>query len=209
MKSIAKERVGGLSDGVIAIAATILVLELKVPEDQSLSRSDVEHWALVMLAWVVSFIMIAVMWFENHRQHALASAWTTPLMIVTFAQLGLISLIPFGSNLIMDQPDNLVSAVTFNSIMFANGICAGLGGLVLARDTQIQADPALADKIGRRSRIQMIIYALVGLIGLLGANLHHPFLGVVLWLLIPPIVWLWLSDPSNPMKSSTHERTAK
>ena len=104
MKSISKERVGALSDGVVAIAATILVLELKVPEDHSLSRSDVEHWVLIILGWVVSFIMITVMWLENHRQLALASAWTMPLMVVTFAQLGLISLIPFGSNLIMDQP---------------------------------------------------------------------------------------------------------
>jgi uncharacterized membrane protein len=209
VKSIAKERVGALSDGVIAIAATILVLELKVPEDHSLSRSDVEHWALLILGWVVSFIMIAAMWLENHRQLVLAPAWTMPLMVVTFAQLGLISLIPFGSNLIMDQPDNLASAITFNSIMFANGVCAGLGGLVLARDLQIQADPTLSVKLVRRSLVQMLVYLLIALIGLLGASLHHPFLGVILWLALPIAAWFWSSSGDLPMASPTHRRAAK
>ena len=209
MKSISKERVGALSDGVVAIAATILVLELKVPEDHSLSRSDVEHWVLIILGWVVSFIMITVMWLENHRQLALASAWTMPLMVVTFAQLGLISLIPFGSNLIMDQPDNLASAITFNSIMFANGVCAGLGGLLLARDLRIQADPSVAVKLVRRSLVQMFIYVLVALIGLIGAIFHHPFLGVVLWLSMPLVVWFWLSSGDKPTASPTHHRTAE
>ena len=198
MKNISKERVGGLSDGVIAIAATILVLELKVPEDHSLSRSDVEHWALVMLGWVVSFIMIAVMWLENHRQHALASAWTTPLMAVTFVQLGLISLIPFGANLIMDQPDSFVSALTFNSIMFANGLCAGLGGLLVARGSHIQSNPTVATKLVRHSLIQMGIYTLIGLVALLGANLHHPFLGVVLWIFSPLALWFWWDRAEKP-----------
>ena len=208
MKSISKERVWALSDGVVAIAATILVLELKVPEEHSLSRSDVEHWVLIMLGWVVSFIMITVMWLENHRQLALASAWTMPLMVVTFAQLGLISLIPFGSNLIMDQPDKLASAISFNSIMFANGVCAGLGGLLLARDLRIQADPSVAVKFVRRSLVQMFIYVLVALIGLIGAIFHHPFLGVVLWLSMPLVVWFWLSSGDKPTASPTHHRTA-
>ena len=209
VKSISKERVGALSDGVIAIAATIIVLELKVPEDHSLSRSDVDHWVLIILGWLVSFIMITVMWLENHRQLALASSWTIPLMVVTFAQLGLISLIPFGSNLIMDQPDKLASAISFNSIMFANGVCAGLGGLVLARDLHIQADPTLAVKLARRSLVQMFIYALIALIGLLGAIFHHPFFGVVLWLSMPLVAWFWLSSGDKPTASPTHHRTAE
>jgi len=203
VKSISKERVGALSDGVVAIAATILVLELKVPEDHSVSRSDVEHWALLFLGWVVSFIMIAIMWLENHRQLVLASVWTMPLMVVTFAQLGLISLIPFGSNLIMDQPDNLASAITFNSIMFTNGVCAGLGGLVLARDLRIHADPTLAVKLVRRSLAQILIYAVIALIGLLGAILHHPFLGVVLWLSMPLVAWFWLGSADKATATPT------
>ncbi|PWK59220.1 TMEM175 family protein [Roseicyclus mahoneyensis] len=209
MKSISKERVGALSDGVIAIAVTILVLELKVPEDHSLSRDDVEHWVLLFLGWVVSFIMIAVMWLENHRQLVLASVWTMPLMIVTFAQLGLISLIPFGSNLIMDQPDSLASAITFNVIMFANGLCAGAGGLVLARDLRMQDEPEVAATLVRRSLLQVLVYASIAVIGLLGAILHHPFLGVILWLSMPLVAWFWLSGAEKSASSRAHGRTAK
>lgn len=208
MNNISKERVGALSDGVIAIAATILVLELKVPEDHALSRDDVVHWALLFLGWVVSFIMIAVMWLENHRQLALASVWTIPLMIVTFAQLGLISLIPFGSNLIMDQPDNLGSAITFNFIMLGNGLCAAIGGLVLARHLRKNADPSLADTLVRRSLVQVLVYVLIAVIGLSGAILHHPFVGVVLWLSMPLVAWFWLSGTDKPASPQARHHAA-
>lgn len=201
MKSISKERVGALSDGVIAIAATILVLELKVPEDHLVSRSDLEHWALVFLGWVVSFIMIAVMWLENHRLLLLSRGWSLPLMIMTFAQLGLISLIPFGSNLIMDQPESLVAAISFNSIMLANGVCAGLGGLLVARNLRDQADHTPAGKLAGRSLVQILIYSLIASLGVIGAIFHHPFLGVILWLSMPVTAWFWLSSGDKPMSS--------
>ena len=194
MNHISKERVGALSDGVIAIALTILVLELKPPKDHSLSGREMGDWALLFVGWVVSFIMIAVMWIENHHQIVRASVWTKPLMVVTFTQLGLISLIPFSSGLIMVSPGDLECALTFNLILFANGVCAGVGGLVLARDLRIHAGPTVGVELVRRSLVQVLIYAVVALIGVIGAIVHHPFLGVVLWMSMPLVTWFWLGS---------------
>jgi uncharacterized membrane protein len=187
---ISKERVGALSDGVIAIAATLLVLELKVPEGQSLSTDSVTDWARAFVGWIVSFVMIAILWFENHLQLARASTWTVPLTIVTLIQLGLLSLIPFGSSLIINEPHDLGASVVFNAIMLANGLCVAFAASLLARTPRVHHGAMAAEFMARRSVFQLIAYTLVAAISLFGALLHHPFLGVILWLLMPLIIWV-------------------
>jgi hypothetical protein len=61
-----KTRVEALSDGVVAIALTLLVLEIKVPEGagQDLPHQLAEQWPSYA-AHVVSFFVIGVIW-TNH-----------------------------------------------------------------------------------------------------------------------------------------------
>jgi uncharacterized membrane protein len=190
VSDISKERVGALSDGVIAIAATLLVLELKVPEGQTLSTDGVLDWARAFAGWIVSFVMIAILWFENHLQMARASTWTVSLTVVTFVQLALLSLIPFGSSLIMNEPHDLAASVVFNAIMLANGLCVAFAASLLARTPRVHHGAAAAAFMARRSVFQLIAYTLVAAVSLFGALLHHPFLGVLLWLLMPVIIWV-------------------
>lgn len=193
MSEISKERVGALSDGMVAIAATLLVLELKIPENHNLSSQQLLAWSRIFLGWVISFAMIAIFWFENHLILARVSKCTVPLTVVIFVHLGLLSLIPFGSNLIMDEPQSLAAAITFSVIMMANGVCSALAALMLSRTPEIHNKPGSAELMGRRSIFQMTAYVLVATISVLGAYLHHPFLGVALWLFMPLIVWFWFN----------------
>ena len=59
-------RVEAFSDGVFAIAITLLVLEIRVPEDTShLLQSLLElGWSYV--AYVVSFLLIGLIWTNHH-----------------------------------------------------------------------------------------------------------------------------------------------
>ena len=58
-------RLEAFSDGVIAIAITILVLELKVPHDTT-PEAIVELWP-VLLSHVLSFIFIGIYWNNHHH----------------------------------------------------------------------------------------------------------------------------------------------
>lgn len=193
MSEVFKERVGALSDGMVAIATTLLVLGLKVTERFSLSSEQLFTWSRIFLGWVISFVMIAIFWFENHLILARVSKCTVPLTVVIFVHLGLLSLIPFGSNLIMDKPQSLAAAITFSGIMTANGVCSAVAAFLLSRTPEIHNKPGSAEFMGRRSIFQIIAYVLVAAISMLGAYLHHPFLGVVLWLFMLLIVWVWFS----------------
>lgn len=191
MTHVSKERVSALSDGVIAIAATLLVLELKMPEDGQMTSDIVLHWTRTLAGWLISFAMVAIVWFESHFQMTSTSRWTLGLTVMTFLQLALLSLIPFGSNLIVDDPNDLFSALFFNGIMLANGLCMAATTSMIGRKSELHATPEVTRALSGRSRFVLWSYLLTAVMGVAAAALHHPFTGVVLWAIIPLAVTIW------------------
>ena len=59
------ERMNAFTDGVIAILITILVLELRPPAGHSLS--DILHEKSKLLAYVLSFVFVAIYWVNHHH----------------------------------------------------------------------------------------------------------------------------------------------
>ncbi len=63
-------RIEAFSDGVFAIAITLLILEIKVPHDlpegQGLFDALFKQWSS-FLAFLISFFTILVMWINHHR----------------------------------------------------------------------------------------------------------------------------------------------
>ena len=61
-------RIEAFSDGVFAIAITLLILEIKVP---SVAQGELAHQLLRQwpsyFAFLLSFLFIGVMWINHHR----------------------------------------------------------------------------------------------------------------------------------------------
>lgn len=94
------ERMNALTDGVFAIVLTLLVLELKLPEqDESilvLLRDD-SH---VFLAWLISFLAITRFWLVHHSVTAGMRQCHAVTLNLNFAVLGAVSLVPFSADII-------------------------------------------------------------------------------------------------------------
>src|SRR5471030_250641 len=63
------ERVEGFSDGVLAVALTLLVLELKLPPglgNEAEIWTAVVHLAPSFAAWLVSFAFVMTIWINHH-----------------------------------------------------------------------------------------------------------------------------------------------
>jgi uncharacterized membrane protein len=99
----AVERVVLFSDAVFAIAITLLVLEVKVPDIEQHTETALAH-ALLHLApkligFVASFLIVGVMWIEHHRifRHIAACdgglLWRNLLLLLT------VSFVPFPTAL--------------------------------------------------------------------------------------------------------------
>jgi uncharacterized membrane protein len=62
---VGKGRLEAFSDGVIAIIITIMVLELKVPQDGS--AKALLALTPVLLSYALSFLVVAIMWVNHHH----------------------------------------------------------------------------------------------------------------------------------------------
>jgi uncharacterized membrane protein len=90
-----KDRLLAMTDGVIAIIITIMVLELKPPHGTSFAALA-ELWP-VFLAYALSFIYVAIYWNNHHHYFHLVQRVSGGLMWANFHLLFWISLIPFAT----------------------------------------------------------------------------------------------------------------
>lgn len=89
------DRLLAMTDGVVAIIITIMVLELKVPEGTDL-HSLGEVWP-VFLAYVLSFVYIAIYWNNHHHYFHLVRKVNGAVMWANFHLLFWLSLVPFST----------------------------------------------------------------------------------------------------------------
>ena len=131
MKRYPTERLGALSDGVFAIALTLLVLELKLPPEQegvSLPSVLLEN-GHELVGWVVSFIILARFWAIHHDAIADMEFCSSRTIFMNFFFLGTISLVPFSAHLVgvYELSEPLVMQI-FSGLVALNAL--GLGGFV-------------------------------------------------------------------------------
>jgi uncharacterized membrane protein len=99
----APERLGALTDGVFAIALTLLVLEIKFPDpppaDLTLGEILTTDWH-PFVGWIISFVVLARLWLIQHDTAAALSRASSHTLLINMVFLGTISLIPFSANFI-------------------------------------------------------------------------------------------------------------
>ena len=98
-------RVEAFSDGVFAIAITLLVLELKVPEHQepgTLSRQLLEEWPMYF-AFLTSFLTIGIMWLNHHRLFTLIQRCTHSLILLNTLLLLGVTVVPFPTAVLAEN----------------------------------------------------------------------------------------------------------
>jgi len=99
-------RVEAFSDGVFAIAITLLILDLKVPDLETLS--DPNHALLAYLAgqwrsyiaYVMSFAVILVMWVNHHRIFIVVRKTDHAFLFWNGLLLMMVSIVPFPTALL-------------------------------------------------------------------------------------------------------------
>lgn len=102
MVTFSKSRIEALSDGVFAIAMTLLVLKLEVPEHQH-SNDEMLRQLLDLkpqfLAYVVTFLIAGGFWFLHHLTFHFIKHVTAFLVWVNLLFLMFVSLLPFSAGL--------------------------------------------------------------------------------------------------------------
>jgi uncharacterized membrane protein len=122
-------RAEAFSDGVFAIAITLLVLSLVVSGHGTLTSQLLAAWPRYF-AYVVSFLTIGIMWMNHHTILAHVQRVDRPLLVINLLLLMGIVAIPFPTALVADDLTGMggtAAAVTYGLVMIA--ISLGFAGL--------------------------------------------------------------------------------
>jgi uncharacterized membrane protein len=94
-------RTEAFSDGVFAVAITLLVLDIKIPrtDDAFLVHALIQQWPQY-LAYFFSFIMIGIYWMNHHHIFKYIRRVDQPLMLLNVMLLAWVALLPFGTGLL-------------------------------------------------------------------------------------------------------------
>jgi uncharacterized membrane protein len=104
MVTLSKSRIEALSDGVIAIAITLLVLELKVPEvmehhsNEKMLEELLALWPQV-LTYIVTFLIAGAFWYLHHLTFHFIRHVDGFLVWINLMFLMFVALLPFSSGL--------------------------------------------------------------------------------------------------------------
>ncbi len=150
-------RLGLFSDAVIAVVITIMVLELKAPEESTFT--GLLHLWPTAISYLVSYLFIAIIWINHHHLLRFVKHVTPHLIWVNFAHLFGISLVPFATAWIANA-DVAPAPVTLYAGIF---VFVNIAYRMFEKDALGQADASEMSPDGDTHRTQALARHLVDL----------------------------------------------
>ena len=164
-------RVEAFSDGIFAIAITLLVLEIRVPSPELTGHGSTLLPGLLglwpsYLGYLISFVTIGVMWVNHHSMFVLIRRTDRYFLLISVFFLMCIAFLPFPTAVLaeyLSEPKGRCVAVALYSASFVliavayNALWwyAVRGGRLLEEN----ADPEAVRNISRRYLMGPIAYA--------------------------------------------------
>ena len=124
-------RLEAFSDGVFAVAITLLALNLTVPGGKDLLMQLTQHWP-AFAGYLVSFLTIGIIWVNHHVLVRQITKVDRTLLFVNLMLLLFVVLIPFGTATAADylphnSRDARLAMVLYSGIFL--GMSAGFGAI--------------------------------------------------------------------------------
>lgn len=188
-------RVLALSDGVFAIAATLLVLDLRLPENTSAEQLPEKLHELIPAVggYGLSYLLIGLLWLGHHRQFREFSQISPRVARLNLMFLGTVSVLPFITSLLRYD--------TAIAVQLYAGLIAVIFLLQVAMGLVAQWHGHHVDAVSaRRHMIRTLVTAAVFMLSIPVALIpgSGPALAKYFWLLLVParFAFRWLNRRS-------------
>lgn len=115
-------RVEALTDGIFAVAMTLLVIELKLPAGHAIHSApelyeSLADLAIKGIAWINSFFILSLFWIGHHRAFSHLRMVDGRLVLLNLVELAFVSLMPFVSMIEGEFGTYLVSQIIYSANM--------------------------------------------------------------------------------------------
>jgi len=160
------ERLAALSDGVFAVAMTLLVLDLRVPVIEAVhSEHDLWHGLAALsprlLMYMMSFMTLGIFWIGQQTQLNHLARSDRSLSWIHILFLFTVSITPFSTTLLAEFPEYRTALVAYwvnilllGSTLYFSWVCAMGTGLV-----KDDLPPDVPEAIKRRILVGQGLYA--------------------------------------------------
>ncbi len=156
-------RIEAFSDGVFAIAITLLVLTLKIPDLGAgrLAASLLRQWP-AYAAFVLSFAFVGIMWINHHRLFTHIRRSGNALMALNLALLFGITVVPFPTMVLAESlgtPDARPAALLYNGTYVVIAILFNVLWRYAVRAELLEPESAAsAEKISKQYAVGPLLY---------------------------------------------------
>ena len=155
-EKITADRLAAFSDGVFSVILTIMVLELKAPDQPAFSAL----WPLwpTAISYAVSYLFICIIWINHHYLMRFVGPPRLGLIWINFVHLFLVSLLPFATAWVA-RTRLASSPVAFYAGLF---VCIDIAYNVFEREVLARADAKLVSERSRHlaRRRSLVVLAL-------------------------------------------------
>jgi uncharacterized membrane protein len=179
---VSTNRLEAFSDGVFAIAITLLVLELEVPEPGSgeLGYELLIRWPSYV-AYIITFITIGIIWINHHAAFSRLKSVDHSILMWNLLLLMTVSVLPFTTALMADylkegEGERLAAAIYGASFLLMGGVFVLTNRQILLKRAELLREP-IPPETARR----LLHFAALGQI---------PYLLAVLLAFVSPYVTL-------------------
>ena len=192
-RTLELDRLVNFSDAVFAIAATLLVLNigfsfrLEAPDLERKLWHEFGDALPQILAYALSFFMIARLWLGHHRMFKVISRIDGRFISLNLAMLGLVALVPFPTEVFGNYPQERPALIVYCVAISAPSIISALMLRYAAQDNRL-TDPSTPREFVIHSQLRSLSIPIVFL-----SSIPISFIAVGLaqywWLLMIPLRW--------------------
>jgi len=186
------ERLTFLVDGVFAITITLLVLELRPPEE---GLTNLKEGLLAMLPrlyiYLIAFYSIANHWVVHQRMFRHITSADTTLLWLTMLELLFITLIPVTTAIVGRFPAEKLAAACFSANSFFHALANWGFWVHVEKKHKQYASNSDPDLLAITSRVWLIIS--LGWLMSIVLGYINVYIAYASWILLPNLVAIWAS----------------
>jgi uncharacterized membrane protein len=149
-------RLETFADGVMAIAITLLVLDLRVPSAREGLGAQLRHQWPSYVGFMVSFLTIGIMWVNHHHMFKLIERTTHAFLMLNVLFLMPICFLPFPTSLVAqnfhDPSARKLPAVVYGLTMVVIAIMFNVVWRYAARGHRLLVDGVDDDALAKINR---------------------------------------------------------
>lgn len=183
MKTFDVDRLAAFTDGVFAIAITLLVLDLELPDVSGKTIAELIQADLPKFySWLISFLALGTLWLHHHYIVSQLRCSDVTILLLNLVLLLFVSVTPWTTSLIGAYSDQSIAVVLFSSSLGLAWLSIALIGMH-ARKCGLVLQDAPKPEPGLMTTLVSVRGALIALLSV-GLAYVDTTWAILVWLLL-------------------------